>query len=87
MIDAEQAWVDAATDLYKYAYVHVDEIHVEDGHLAIRNDHTRDQFNARLVRSKELREKFVAAAKQFNTARNADLKKQGVTAAELGFGN
>lgn len=87
MIDAEQAWASATTDLYKYAYLHVDEIHVENGQLLIKNDHTRDQFNAKLTRTNELRKKFLFALKQFNAARNAYLKKEDVTAAQLGFSN
>jgi hypothetical protein len=84
-IDAEQTWADAGADLYKFAYLHVNEIHVENGHLAITSDSTLDQFNTMLDRSEKLQEKYLAAEKQFDAARNEYFKEQGITAADLGL--
>jgi len=86
-VDAEQAWVDAAADLYRFADEHAGEISTKNGRLAIGNDATRAQFNAKVRRTQELRQEFLAAKKQFDEAQNATLKIEGVSRADLGVGN
>lgn len=82
---AEQEWANATIDLYNYASQRISEIVIVGDQIQITNSRIREQFNDRLDRTAKLRRNYLAAQNNADAVKAEDLKKMGVTAADLGF--
>jgi hypothetical protein len=85
MIVAESDWAKGTDDLYSFSLLHASQIVVAKEKLAINSDSIRDQFNAKLTRSEQLRDAYVTASKKVDEIRAANMKQAGVTPADVGL--
>jgi hypothetical protein len=83
-IAAASAWVDSADDLYGFAIQHASQIIVTKDRIGIASDTIRGKFNEKLIRSEGLLDKYLAAGKKADDIRAANLKRSGISDADLG---
>ena len=81
---AESDWADSAHDLYTFSLQHVSQIVVTKDEIGIDSDSIREKFNAKLIRSERLRNDYLAAAKKADDVQAANMKRSGLTQADLG---
>jgi hypothetical protein len=84
MMSVDSEWIDSVRDLYTFAIANSSEIVVKNDTVGIASDPILAQFNERFTRSKELRDKYIAAAKNVAEIRAAKMKREGVTPADIG---
>ena len=85
MMVAESDWAEGTDDLYTFSLQHASQIVVAKGEVDIGSGSIRNQFNAKLTRSEQLHDNFVAAAKKVDEIRTANMKQAGVTPADIGL--
>ncbi len=85
MMAAETDWANSTSDLYKFSLDHRSKIVVTKSSIGITDPSVRTQFNAKLTQAKKLRDNFNAATGKVTAARDALMKSQGVTPADMGL--
>ena len=85
MMEVESNWADSVHDVYSFALLHESQIVITKNRIGITSDVIRKQFNEKLTRSAGLRDDYVTAAKKVDELRTANMKREGVTPADLGL--
>src|ERR1051326_6218665 len=73
-IAGEKAWVDAVDALHAYAGAHRDAFTTTKGHLIIRDQAVRSEFNAKVELQEEKRREFMQLQQQFSQAQAQSLE-------------
>jgi hypothetical protein len=81
----EKQWGDATVDFYEFAMANSTKIRVDASHLVIGNEKVRAEFNARMKKSRTLRENLTALNTQFESAQRELMQQSRLTPKDLGL--
>lgn len=84
-VAAEKAWVDALDNVYAYAESYHSSFVLANGHVGVRDDRIREEFNSRIRAMNARRADFLQARAVLEQIQRQTLERIGLTRSQTGL--
>ena len=85
VLNAEQAYVEAADDIYDYSYAHYTAFQVENGELTVADDSVLNDFNSKIKQYNARHDDLLQAQEEFTRFQSDMLNKMGMSSKDVGL--
>ena len=85
VLNAEQAYVEAADDNYDYSYAHYTAFQVENGELTVTDESVLNDFNSKIKQYNARHDDLLQAQEEFTRFQSDSLNKMGMRSKDVGL--
>ncbi|HEY6970003.1 MAG TPA: hypothetical protein VJA94_12425 [Candidatus Angelobacter sp.] len=85
VLNAEQAYVEAADDIYDYSYAHYTAFQLENGELTIADESVLNDFNSKIKQYNARHDDLLQAQEEFTRFQSDMLNKMGMSSKDVGL--
>ena len=85
VLNAEQAYVEAADDIYDYSYAHYTAFQLENGELTVADESVLNDLNSKIKQYNSRHDDLLQAQEEFTRFQSDMLNKMGMSSKDVGL--